>query len=45
MAMSAAIASLLADDNVTITAAQAVNKSYPGFFEDFRDLGGLLDVL
>jgi len=29
---------------VTITDAQAVAKSYPGFFEEFRRLGGRCDV-
>ncbi len=29
---------------VTIRGAEAVNKSYPAFFEDFRRLGGNVDV-
>jgi 3-phosphoshikimate 1-carboxyvinyltransferase len=29
---------------VTIRGAEAVNKSYPAFFEDFRRLGGSVDV-
>ena len=40
IAMTAAAASLLAAGPVTITGAQAVNKSYPAFFEDFAALGG-----
>ena len=40
IAMTAAIASLLCADPVTITGADAVNKSYPRFFEDFEALGG-----
>jgi len=42
----AAIASLLCREPVTLTGAQAVNKSYPNFFEDFArlDLGGKLIV-
>ncbi len=38
IAMSAAVASLLCNDSVTIEDAQAVAKSYPGFFEDFLKL-------
>ena len=40
IAMTAAAAALLASGSVTITGAQAVNKSYPAFFEDFAALGG-----
>lgn len=42
--MSAAIASLICDDPVQISGWQAVNKSYPNFFDDFRRLGGVADV-
>lgn len=38
IAMSAAIASTFCENPVTITGADAVAKSYPGFFEDFRTL-------
>ncbi len=38
--MSAAIASCICENNVTITDAEAVNKSYPTFFDDFSFLGG-----
>ncbi|MBQ9951967.1 MAG: 3-phosphoshikimate 1-carboxyvinyltransferase [Clostridia bacterium] len=38
--MAAAIAATIADGPVTITDAQAVNKSYPAFFETFNALGG-----
>lgn len=37
--MMAAIASLLSEENITIGGAEAVNKSYPGFFEDLASLG------
>ena len=37
--MMAATASLLSQESITIEAAEAVNKSYPGFFEDFASLG------
>ncbi|QIB68048.1 3-phosphoshikimate 1-carboxyvinyltransferase [Aminipila butyrica] len=39
--MAAAIASILCTQPVTITGAEAVNKSYPAFFTDFTQLGGL----
>lgn len=40
--MLAATASVLCDQTVTISGAQAVNKSYPKFFEDFAALGGVV---
>ena len=39
IAMMAAIASIVCDEDVTILNAEAVNKSYPGFYEDLRRLG------
>jgi len=42
IAMTAAVASCLCDGPVTITGAEAVDKSYPGFWRDFKNLGGLL---
>lgn len=39
IAMAAAIASFVCG-SVEIEGAEAVNKSYPAFFEDFRRLGG-----
>lgn len=42
--MSAAIASLISTDNVTIKGAEAVNKSYPRFFDDFKALGGKIII-
>ena len=38
--MSAAIASCFCKEAVTITGVQAVNKSYPHFFDDFNMVGG-----
>jgi 3-phosphoshikimate 1-carboxyvinyltransferase len=38
--MMAAVASVACTESVTIKNAEAVNKSYPHFFEDFRSLGG-----
>ena len=38
--MSAAIAATACSGPVTILGAEAVNKSYPGFWKDFEALGG-----
>lgn len=38
--MASAIAASIASGPVTITGSQAVNKSYPGFWQDFSSLGG-----
>ncbi len=43
--MSAAIASCFAEGDITICGAEAVNKSYPAFFEDMEKLGGKYNVL
>lgn len=40
IAMAAAIAATQCRETVTILQAQAVNKSYPGFWEDYKTLGG-----
>jgi 3-phosphoshikimate 1-carboxyvinyltransferase len=40
IAMSAAIAATVCPEPVVIHGAEAVNKSYPGFFDDLRLLGG-----
>ena len=40
IAMSAAIASTVCREPVTILNAHEVKKSYPGFWEDFNKLGG-----
>lgn len=40
MVMSAAIAALGCAKKVTILGTEAVNKSYPAFFEDYTKLGG-----
>ena len=39
IAMMAGVASLVCEGSVTITGAQAVRKSYPAFWDDFRALG------
>lgn len=43
--MSAAIASSICESDVIIIGSEAVNKSYPTFFEDFRKTGGVFDVI
>ena len=45
MVMASCILGALAENPITITDAQAVNKSYPNFFEDFIKLGGKFDVI
>ena len=40
IAMAAAIAATNCTKEVEILGADAVSKSYPGFFDDFRSLGG-----
>ena len=41
IAMAAAAASCICSEPVIITGAEAVEKSYPHFFDDFRALGGI----
>lgn len=43
--MSLAIASLIAEDECIIEGAESVAKSYPNFFEEFKRLGGAIDVI
>lgn len=43
--MSAAIAALSSDSPVIIRGAEAVNKSYPRFFEDYKALGGKFEII
>ena len=39
IAMMAAVMALAAEGTVTIAGAEAVAKSYPGFFDDLASLG------
>lgn len=39
IAMMAAIAATVCEEDVIILQAEAVNKSYPGFYEDLKSLG------
>lgn len=43
--MAAAVAALRCNGNVTIKGAEAVKKSYPNFFDDYKNLGGKADVI
>ena len=43
IAMSAAIAATIADGPVTILGADCVAKSYPTFWEEYRNLGGIYE--
>ena len=43
--MAAAIAATACGGSVTITGAQAVEKSYPAFWQDYKKLGGEVHVL
>lgn len=44
LVMAAAIAALRCAEPVTIIGAEAVNKSYPSFFEDYQALGGKIQI-
>ena len=43
--MAAAAAATAAAAPVTVTGAEAVRKSYPSFWEEYKRLGGSFDVL
>lgn len=43
IAMSAACASVICTDTVTVKDAQCVNKSYPAFWNDFEMMGGKIE--
>ena len=43
--MSAAIAATVCTGETVVTGAEAAEKSYPAFFEDFARLGGRVRVL
>jgi len=45
IAMAAAIAATVCAGPVVIQGAEAVNKSYPGFFDDLRLLGGSAQII
>lgn len=43
--MATAIASTRSTGDITIIGANAIEKSYPNFFRDFKNLGGILNVI
>lgn len=43
LAMSLAVASIICENSVIIDGAESVNKSYPRFFEDFKELSGFAE--
>ncbi len=45
LVMAAAVAAARAEGSVVIRGADAVEKSYPTFFEDYKKLGGKVDVI
>ena len=45
MVMSLAIAALFADGDTIFNGAEAVTKSYPGFFSDLARLGATIEEL
>jgi 3-phosphoshikimate 1-carboxyvinyltransferase len=45
IAMAAAIAALKAKGETTIDEADAINKSYPAFYEHLKQLGAILSVI
>lgn len=44
IAMAAAIAATIADAPVTILGAECVKKSYPGFWDEYKRLGGKYEL-
>lgn len=44
IAMACAVAALKADDDVTIEEAEAINKSYPDFYEHLKVLGASVSL-
>lgn len=45
IAMAAAVAALGAEGTIEISNADAVNKSYPQFYEDLKKLGATVDLI
>lgn len=45
IAMMISIAALRCKKPILLTNSKAVNKSYPHFFEDYMQLGGILEIL
>ena len=45
MAMMLAIASTVCKEPMVIDNKECVKKSYPSFWEDYKSLGGIIDVI
>lgn len=45
LVMAAALASTISAGPVTITGAEAVEKSWPGFFREFTEAGGRISII
>ncbi len=45
IAMSAYVASAICENDIILNDAGAINKSYPSFMEDFKSIGGTVDVI
>ena len=45
IAMAAAVAALRATGSIEISDAEAINKSYPQFYEDLKKLGAAVEIL
>ena len=45
IAMAAAVAATVSEGSVVVKNAEAINKSYPDFFRDYKALGGEIHVL
>lgn len=43
--MAFSVAALAVNDEIEISDAESINKSYPSFFEDYNRLGGKADVI
>ena len=44
IAMACAVAALNADDEIIIEEAEAINKSYPDFYEHIKSLGAAVSI-
>ncbi|MGL4391854.1 MAG: 3-phosphoshikimate 1-carboxyvinyltransferase [Fusobacteriaceae bacterium] len=44
IAMSLAVASIRCENPITITGAESVRKSYPNFWDEFKSVGGKVEI-
>ena len=40
--MSASVAALAGENEVTVTDMESINKSFPDYFEEYKALGGVI---